>query len=251
MVHGAGRRPLHPYFHDVAAAGGIVCRVPSYRKRPDGVDYPPRNAAGTLLHAADFTEREGDVFVLCETDFLFLGPLHFPTTLAADYYNYLDYREEPVRAAARRFGLDPAELEARHDELRCGVPYVVPAPAARALAEAWLAAIDVFDPGLWVISMYAFAFAAAKLGLRVEPVRLMTTNYSSDAPAGPGIIHYGYGDARWDKRNYVTPEQVPHVWSPTDEGEPGTVLAELTRQLREASAFYAHAAPPTDTADTA
>jgi hypothetical protein len=52
------------------------------------------------------------------------------------------------------------------------------------------------------------------------------------------IVHYCYGDATWNKRNYFKPEQVPNVWRPGVESPAGTVLDEILGQLREAEKWY-------------
>jgi len=121
--------------------------------------------------------------------------------------------------------------------LCCGVPYVIPATAAKRFADAWLQAIDAFSPQEWEDQMYAFGLAVVRLGLRVTLTHIVNHNYWPDAMVDRDVIHYAYGDKRWDKRNYVTTRQAQKVWSPA-AAQQGTILAELLSQIREARDFY-------------
>jgi len=67
---------------------------------------------------------------------------------------------------------------------------------------------------------------------------IVNHNYWPDAMVDRDVIHYAYGDKRWDKRNYETTRQVRKVWSPAAPAEEGTILAELLSQIREARDFY-------------
>ena len=58
-------------------------------------------------------------------------------------------------------------------------------------------------------------------------------------PATADMIHYGYGDALWDKRSYTTAEQAIGVWNPPPAPDPSSIHGELARQLREAGDWYA------------
>jgi hypothetical protein len=117
---------------------------------------------------------------------------------------------------------------------------VVPAAIARPLAETWLDAIDAFEGRGYVDSMYAFGLATAALELEVACTRHMITNYDHDRPAADAdMIHYGYGDARWDKRRYLAPDQADLVWHPSVEADVRTVLGAIIQQLHEARTWYA------------
>ena len=239
FVHGWHRVP-HPYWTEIVRAGGTVHGAPSYRRSPaTGRDYAPRNAAGTLLLAAELTERDDVCFVLCDPDMLFVRPPAFRPVLSGDHYDYMDYARPSVRAAARRLGVADAYLDAHGPSLRGGVPYVIPAPLARPLAEGWLAAIDAFEEHDWIDGMYAFGLAAARLGLPVQLTRHMVSNATGAVLGEAPMIHYCYGeDTTWTKRRYVADDVVPSVWTPDVDTSSDTVLAEIVRQLRGARAFY-------------
>ena len=239
FVHGFRREP-HPYWLDIARAGGTVYGAPSYRRSPvTGRDYAPRNAAGTLLHAAELTDREDACFVLCDPDMLFVRAPAFRAVLSGDHYDYMNYALPSVRDAARRLGIDDAYLDAHGASLCCGVPYVIPAPLARPLAEGWLAAIDAFETYDWIDGMYAFGLAAARLGLPVALTRHMVSNATGAVLGDAPMIHYCYGeDATWTKRRYLADDAVAAVWTPEVDTSSDTVLAEIVRQLRGAREFY-------------
>ena len=239
FVHGFRRTP-HPYWVDIVRAGGTVYGAPSYRRAPTGRDYVPRNTAGTLLHAAELTDRSDVCFVLCDADMLFVKRPVFRPELSGDHYDYMDYARPEVRHAARRLGVADAYLDAHGASLACGVPYVIPAPLARPLAEGWLEAIDAFETHDWIDGMYAFGLAAARLGLPVRLTRHMVSNaHDEELLVDSPMIHYCYGsDASWTKRRYVAAEAVPAVWRPDVVPAPGSVLAEIVRQLVAAREWY-------------
>src|SRR5438132_770018 len=60
VVHTDGE-PLLPGFACITAAGGVVQTAPNYR-RVGGVNYPPRNTAGTLRHV----QTDAEYLVLCD-----------------------------------------------------------------------------------------------------------------------------------------------------------------------------------------
>ena len=144
-----------------------------------------------------------------------------------------------MQAAARRLGVRAECLQSAAGFLQSGVPHVVPAAIARPFAETWLEAIDAFDGRGYVDSMYAFGLAAAALELEVVCTQHMITNFDHDRSASDAdMIHYGYGDARWDKRCYLRGDQIDRVWSPSIEADDGTVLGAIVQQLREARDWY-------------
>lgn len=240
VVHGAGGE-LHPDFQEVERAGGRVVRAPSYRMTAYGYAYPPRNTAGTLLHAAELCEDADDFIVLCDPDMIFVRRPQFPSALAGDFYSYMDYDREFVAPACRALGLAPESVGPQKEELRCGAPYVIPAAKARDFAETWLKAIDLFPPRNWENSMYAFGLTAVRLGLRVQLTSLMESNYRPHAGRSGDVIHYCYGDETWSKRHYFTEEQARRVWEPQVSAPRETVLGEILAQIREARDFYRRA----------
>lgn len=237
VVHGDSRRELDTSFQDVARVGGAVCRAGSFRTSAAGDAYAPRNTPGTLLSAAELCEDPAALFVLCDPDMVFVRTPAFAQRLSGDATNFMDYSDPRVLDVARRLGITEAQLIARGMSLHCAVPHVVPAAIARPLAETWLDAIDLFPTRGYIDSMYAFGIAAVALELEIEVTTHVITDYASDAVADADLIHYGYGDARWNKRDYMTPEAIDRVWKPPFVSD-RTVYGEITRQLRGASEFY-------------
>ena len=237
VVHDCGSK-WRPDFQELAGAGAIVSRAPSYRITANGDDYPPRNTAGTLLRAAQLCAAKDEFIVLCDPDMIFVRQPDFSGNLSGEYYGYLNYDRKPVRRAAKKIGIRLEMLDRQKEELCCGVPYVIPVAAAKQLADAWLQAIDAFSPRHWEDQMHAFGLAVVKLGLRVTLTYIMNHNHWPDAMLDRDIIHYCYGDKTWNKRSYFTTRQVREVWSPAAAAQQGTILAELLSQIREARDFY-------------
>jgi hypothetical protein len=241
LVHSLERK-CHPYFADIIAAGGIVRSAPSFRTTKFGHDYSPRNTPGTLLQASRMGYNRNDFIVLCDPDMIFVRPLTFEHTLASERSASLDYEQKSVQRVARSLGISPKTLEQNLGKIECAVPHVIPVAYAEQFANAWLDAIDAFSPGVWETSMYAFGFAAVKLGLRLKlrsDVALNDEPY--EAPGRAKIIHYAYGDDLWNKRHYWESRSAHRVWQPSFDVPQRTILAEIVKQIREARAFYAKA----------
>jgi hypothetical protein len=238
IVHQSGKEWAPGFIH-ITKAGGIVRSAPSYGTDARGNAYPPRNTAGTLLHATDMNFWKDDFFVLCDPDMLFIRKPRLLRTLAAERYSYLDYSKRDVQAAARNFSLDPS-LVLRHErKIRCGVPYVIPVQEAERLARVWLDAIDAFKAAVWERSMYAFGLALLKLGLDIGLMQTTETNFRPRGELKRAVLHYCYGDRRWSKRRFWTKDKAPEVWKASGHAPRGTPLGELFHQIKEARDFYA------------
>lgn len=225
-------------FYDIIKAGGLVRTAPNYKATGSGDTYPPRNTAGTLLHAAAMCQKDDEFIVLCDPDMIFVRTPDFVQELSGGYYSYLDYSEDEVLRAGQRLGIPPELIKARGHELKCGVPYVIPVVNAQRLAEKWLAAVDAFTSRRWTDIMYAFGLAALQLDMKVSLTDNLSFNCYPESDSTGDIIHYCYGDEAWDKRHYVTAEQAGRVWESKVEAEEGTVLKEIVSQVREARDFY-------------
>ena len=236
VVHDCGSKWRRD-FQELANAGAIVSRAPSYRITSNGDDYSPRNTAGTLLHAAELCSAQDEFIVLCDPDMIFVRQPDFSRSLSGEYYGYVNYDRKLVRRAAKKIGIRLEVLDRQKEELCCGVPYVIPVAAAKQLAEAWLQAMDEVSPREWEDQMSAFGLAVVKLGLRITLTDMMNHNYWPNAVVNRDVIHYCYGDKTWNKRNYFTARQARKVWSPA-AAQQGTILAELFSQIREARDFY-------------
>jgi hypothetical protein len=235
IVHDSGRS-WHSDFYDLVKAGAKVVSAPGYAQGPYD-RYPPRNTAGTLIRAAEMC-RADELIVLCDPDMIFVSEPDFPESLSGNYYSYLDYDGAEVVAATKRFKVANAKLAKQKNELRCGVPYVIPAAHARRLGELWLQAVDAFEPRSWVDIMHAFGLAVVRLGLRVTLTDLADFDQEPKARVRRSMIHYCYGDKTWEKRNFYTEEQAKEVWFPSVEATRGSVLGEILSQLVEARHFY-------------
>jgi hypothetical protein len=118
------------------------------------------------------------------------------------------------------------------------VPYVIPSQIARELGETWMSTIELFGRRRWEDVMYAFGLSAVKMGLPVAVTHLVDHNYWPEENVQAPMIHYAYGDERWNKRNYWTAETIKEVWNPPDSYPPETILGELANQIRAAREFY-------------
>jgi len=234
IVHDSGQ-PWHQDFIDLARAGARICSAPSYADSLHG-NYPPRNTAGSLIHAAGMC-RPNEFIVLCDPDMIFVSEPDFPESLSGNFYSYMNYDARVVGRAARRFKVGKVELEQQKEELRCGVPYVIPASCARPLGESWLLAVEAFPRLRWIDIMHAFGLAAVRLGLRVHRIDLVDTNELSNARVRGQMIHYCYGDKIWEKRNFAG-EQAGEVWFHKPAARKGSVLEEILSQISAARRFY-------------
>jgi hypothetical protein len=255
FVHGGADRPLAGDFHDIAATGGVVVRAPSFAANGRGASYMPRNTPGTLLAACDLCDDPDAAFVLCDPDMIFTRRPSFAPRLSADRYDWMNFGEPRVRSLAERLGLGDEALVAATAGQQGGVPHVVPVALARPIAESWLDVIDALldDSGErgYVDSMYAFGLACAALELPVACTSHMMTDFDRARPATADMIHYGYGDATWNKRDFTTAEQAAQVWNPPPAHDPSSVWGELSRQLSEAREWYGARVPSRAGATTA
>jgi hypothetical protein len=238
FVHESAAKDLHPGFEEIAKAGGLVHRAPSYELNSQGEAYLPRNTPGTLAHAAEVYGTQSEFFLLCDPDIIFLRPPQLPETLSGDYCSYMNFDHDFVESARHVMGLESVSIDAQKENLRCGTPYVVPTSNASQLASTWLKAIEAFPSRRWEDVMYAFGLAAVKLDLKVTQTRFAETNYWADAIPQADAIHYCYGDEIWSKRLYYTEAEADRVWEPVVKASPETILGELLSQIREARDFY-------------
>lgn len=234
IVHDSGQ-PWHQDFDELSSAGAPVYAAPSYAQSIHD-SYKPRNTAGSLIHAAEICGKD-DLIVLCDPDMIFLGDPGFPSSLSTNFYFYMDYDGPEVLAAMRALNIGPGEIEQK-EELRGGVPYVIPATMGQQLGEVWLEAVDAFAPRKWIDIMHAFGLAVSMLGLTVTRTDVVDTNLSHSSPVRNKVIHYCYGDETWEKRDFATATEAKEVWIPRVSAERGTILGEILNQIIEAREFY-------------
>jgi hypothetical protein len=241
VVHSLERK-CHPYFADIISAGGIVRSAPSFRTTKLGHEYSPRNTPGTLLQASLIGYDRNDFIVLCDPDMIFVRSVTFQHSLAGERSTGLDYQQEAVQKVARTLKISAKTIRQNSGKIECAVPHVIPVAYAEHFAKAWLDAIDAFAPGVWETSMYAFGLTTVKLGLRLKLTRDVALNDEQyEVPGAAKIIHYAYGDDNWNKRHYWQRRAAHKVWQPNFDAPPGTILAEIIKQIREARIFYAKA----------
>ena len=238
VVHETRAAELCQDFQKIILVGGRILRAESFKVSANGEPYPARNTAGTLVCAAREFGASCDSLVLCDPDMIFVRASPFPETLSGDFCSYIDFDRDFVEAPRAALNIPRGWVDEQKESLRCGVPYVIPTSIAGTLGEAWLEAIDTFAPRRWEDVMYAFGLAAVKLRLPVELTHLAQNNFWPAASVERNIVHYCYGDAIWNKRDYYLPEQAPNVWRPVVEALGGTVLGEIVSQLREAEHWY-------------
>jgi hypothetical protein len=230
--------PLLLDFVSLQRIGCRVVRAPSFARTPHGTLYPARNAVGTLFVASTAGIVTKDHLLFCEPDLLFVEPPAFEGPLSTCFYKYVEYDSERIRVVLKAFGID-ARVEELSTHSRMGVPYFMSMDVAERLARRWFEVLDTFHPVEWIDPMPAFGIAAMLEGIRPRTMRALTTNTDHARPLTVPIIHYCNGDAIWDKRRYMgheTPLTVPDAELPV--GQPGTVLEEMMRQVREARRFY-------------
>ncbi len=239
IVH-ENRSAWHADFADLVRAGAIVRKAPSYFTPGTA---PTRNFPGTLICAAPLCAPD-ELIVLCDPDMIFVGKPEFSRDFSGTYCSYMDYDQPPVHAAAKRLGIQLELLRAQQEQVRCGVPYVIPADRAERLGEKWLTAFDAFSTkgrdwnDVWLDVMYAFGLAVIRLGWTLTLADLVNMDHPAGAILEREIIHYCHGEPAWNKRWYLSPEEAPKVWDPPFKPAEGTVLCELFSQLRQARNFY-------------
>jgi hypothetical protein len=237
IVHDSGK-PWCSGFYDLVRAGCAVYPAPSYRTTAKGVDYPGRNQPGSLIQAAQHLEHEDGFIILCDPDIIFTGTLEFPATLSGEFSAFMDYDSDFVNEALAELRIERSNVNLREESLRCSVPYVIPVADAHRIGKTWLNALDAFRAPRWEENMYAFGLGMLQLDLRPVITNLAVTNHRPDDEVRVPIIHYAYGDDRWNKRNYFTFEQAKGVWETQIEITEGTILGELLSQIRQAKNFY-------------
>jgi len=236
VVHDSGEE-WHSDFYELAKAGCAIYSAPNYRYR-HGNDYAGRNHPGSLLRAAELF-REQDVFVvLCDPDMVFVRRAEFPESLAGEFSSFMDYDRDFVNDVLPKAGITRAVLDEQKDSLCVSVPYIIPCEIARAFGETWMSITELFDPRRWEDVMYAFGLSAVKLGLPVAVTHLVDHNYWPEENVTSAMIHYAYGDERWNKRDYSREGTNRNVWNPPEIYPAETILGELSNQIREARQFY-------------
>jgi len=228
--------PLLPEFEIVRSWGCPVVEAPQFRNHPKG-EYPPRNELGSLLTIACLPEFKQGHVLFCEPDMLFVKRPKYADELSAEHYAYLDYTQERVYDAARKLGVEDRVQELNETSL-IGVPYLIRTCDLPRIACRWIEVLDSFDELQWIDIMYAFGLALAIEGLTARTTHLMAHNCDPLKRLDRSIVHYCYGDWRWDKRAFRDGRS-PLISSPipSRKGLSGTVLGEILNQIQEARAY--------------
>lgn len=228
--------PLRSEFEIVRNWGCPVIEAPQFRNHPKG-EYPPRNELGSLLTIACLPEFKQGHVLFCEADMLFVSRPPYRSELSAEQYTYLDYNQERVCGVARKFGIKD-RIPLLNETGAIGVPYLIPACDLARIASRWIEVLDSFDQLQWIDIMYAFGLALCIEGLTTTTTHFMTHNYDPLKKLDRDIIHYCYGDWRWDKRAFKN-GQSPLLSRPrlSKQGLSGTILGEILNQVQRAWAY--------------
>jgi hypothetical protein len=257
VVH-KGDEPLLEGFSRIAERGGIIQTAPNYRWA-EGVHYPPRNTAATLLHV----ETDAEYIVLCDPDMIFISPQPLvehqleDDQVSFDRLTYLDPQREQFPAmlahVCPRVGVSEEILHAR--PINGGVPHIVPRSLARPLAREWLEVMRSFPREIgehvvkdnipeinWMSTMWAVVLAVHRLNLRPVMTGFCETNWNDHRPlaevvaAGYSMIHYCYPEPGFNKHLRDQPDNWSGVWSVPAGDE--TLGGEIRRQLHEARLWF-------------
>lgn len=201
-VDGSDTDPLWPSVPNVTKAE-------AYRSRVLGQDYPPRNTPGTLLVASRTWPNE-DWFVLLDPDML-------PATMWTP----------ELKWSADKVGYGPAGA-------RVGVPYVIAGKDAKRLALEWLAVLDSAKRWSWEMVMWAYVVAMRRLGIEYAETEWAQSNYVPGQLLTKPLVHYCYGDWKWNKRAFIDNSAAPFMEIP--RGNPGSVESAIFSGLRATKA---------------
>lgn len=265
MVH-KGNEPLLPGFERIRATGGIVQTAPNYRA-VNGIDYPPRNTAGSLRHV----ETDADYIVLCDPDMIFLQPFPFEELsignhqISFDYVGYLNpdaaVYQPTLDNVCLLAGIAPERL--RQPVVDGGVPHVIPSAQQKTLSDEWFDLMELFpvithaprnDSGTscpnavcqrqdWLTTMWSIVMATHRLKLEPVMTKLCVTNCHENHSlpgldaVGPKLLHYCYGGPGFDKRSFDQPSDADdRVWHVPDGDS--SIAGAIRKQLRAARRFY-------------
>jgi hypothetical protein len=202
---------------------GRTFQISPYSPHPlTGDDYAAYNKPSALYAWLREASPSEEVVLVLDPDCVFLEPLVGSVSRGhpvAQPYSYLDPRAE-----------DKAELVEKHCQSPevvdgVGIPILIHRDDLAAVTPLWLKKTLEIRRDLrsreaagWVAEMWAYAFAAAELGLKhtTRELTRVTTEDAADLP----IIHYCYGTSdtvgnwRWDKWNYRPWERIS---DPPDE----------------------------------
>jgi hypothetical protein len=249
VVHGDGE--LRDGFRLISSYGGRVQRAPNFRHIAAN-DYPVRNTPGTL----SVVDSDANRVVLCDPDMIFLRDEQFDTgsEIAVERSTYLRVNSEnrPTLAlACEQLGVSVETLES--DPSEANVPVVVAKHVRKRLAREWLACVDTIlaQPQTeefvkavwWLTSMWGLVFALQRLRLRPAITALTVANergasLPEDPHALPALVHYCYGDAIFDKRDFHGPaDACARVWEVQPIAGAG-LGGRIREEIASARAFY-------------
>lgn len=236
IVHQGPEKALLPEFQMLRQKGCPVIEAPSFVRHPTGL-YFPRNELGSLLVAASITNWATEHILFCESDMLFANVPHYQAGLWGEYYDYMHYHEDRIKAVAQKFGVEHL-IESLNGRSKIGVPYLIPVQYLGLIASRWIEVMDSFSSVQWIDIMYAFGLSLAIDGLEPKTTHMIDTNLRPNQPLSGEIIHYCYWDSVWDKRHFLSrsPFDIPDHELPTAEA--GTIMAEMMNQLVEAKQFF-------------
>lgn len=216
---------------------GRTFQTAPYSPHPlTGDDYSPYNKPKALRDWLWDAPPEEEALLILDPDCIFLKPFTGSVSRGrpvAQPISYLDPTHERNLELVEKHCRNPESVQG------VGIPILIHKDDLAVVAPLWLEKTEEIrgDPKSretagWVAEMWAYAFAAAELGL--HHTTHLLARVSSDDRADLPILHYcySYSDPEvrwsWDKRAYRPWERVP---DPPDEVPLGTrVLIDLLNE---------------------
>lgn len=229
--------PLLIEFEILRETGFQVIQAPSFASTPAGLQYHPRNMAGTLLTAAELSNLDARRILLCEPDMLFTGPIACPFEISGEFHPQLDYNQDRIKVVASRSGCERL-ISSLNEAPRVCAPYVLPVNQLRRIGTRWLELLDSFESLERTDAMYALGIALTIEKLNAESTQMVDAKFDSRPAVSGCIIHYRHGNAVWDKRFFTERSALDVSDVALPKGEPGTVFDEVMTQIRLAKAYF-------------
>jgi len=229
--------PLLIEFEILREMGFQVIQAPSFASTLAGLQYPPRNMAGTLLTMAELNDLHTQRILLCEPDMLFTGPFACPFEISGELCPQMDYSQDRIKTVALRF-VDERLISLLNEVSRVRAPYVLPVHYLRQIGTRWLELLDSFENLEETDATYALGLALMIEKLNAGGTQMVAINFESQ-PSTPGcIIQYRHGNAIWDKRFFTERSAFDVSDAALPKGEAGTVFSEIMTQIRLAKAYF-------------
>jgi hypothetical protein len=185
-----------------------------------GDDYPMYNRVMALEAWLQRQPPVEEVVLILDPDCVFLAPLLLTEPVSAGHpvsppVGYMDTARQAE--LLERHCLRPEQVDG------VGMPWLIHRDDLQTLVPLWVKklegirndprSLELIGSGGWIADMWAYAFAAAELGLK-HTLRELARSQLEDSADLP-LLHYCYASADaanrwvWDKRTYRPWEKVP------------------------------------------